>query len=349
MAQTNDNNQTSVDTTDVFTTDEKFATREVVVQWAKELGIANRVSVIITRSDIRTGKRGRNEKVILGCDRGGKYEVESSTTTATKKCSCPFKIRATPATDGSGWKVQVKCGIHNHGLPDQFHGHPRRGRLTTDEKKHVADLTKRRVAPRNILLSLKEQNPDSLTHINQIYKNRSIQQKEKRGPRTEMQQLLQMLDDAKYVSWNRRRDDGSDVLRDIFWAHPDSIKLLNMFPIVLIMDSTYKTNKYRQPLLEIVGITSTDKTFVVGFGYMECEKMENYCWVLEKLKGLFIKQDLFPNVILTDRELALMNAIEVVFPHAVNLLCTWHINKNVNARCGAHVVKDMRELVKQLW
>jgi alpha-glucosidase len=102
-------------------------------------------------------------------------------------------------------------------------------------------------------------------------------------------------------------------------------------------------------LLEIVGITSTDKTFVVGFGYMECEKMENYCWVLEKLKALFIKQDLFPHVILTDRELALMNAIEVVFPHAVNLLCTWHINKNVNARCGAHVVKDMRKLVKQLW
>jgi hypothetical protein len=33
-----------------------------------------------------------------------------------------------------------------------------------------------------------------------------------------MQQLLQLLDDAKYVSWNRRRDDDLDVLRDIFWA-----------------------------------------------------------------------------------------------------------------------------------
>jgi hypothetical protein len=60
------------------------------------------------------------------------------------------------------------------------------GRLTTDEKKHVTDLTKRRVAPRHILLSLRKQNSYSLTHINQIYRNRSIQQKEKKGPRTKI-------------------------------------------------------------------------------------------------------------------------------------------------------------------
>jgi hypothetical protein len=53
------------------------------------------------------------------------------------------------------------------------------------------------------------------------------------------------------------------------------------------MDCTYKTNKYRQPLLEIIGITSTDLTFAVGFVYMEFEKTDNYRWALEKLKGLF--------------------------------------------------------------
>ncbi|XP_045807594.1 uncharacterized protein LOC123901480 [Trifolium pratense] len=252
-SQTGQTGQTSVDTTNIFTTDKKFATRDDVVEWAREVGFANKVSIIISRSDKKTGKRGRSDKLILGCDKGGKYDVESSKVTATKKCSYPFKIRATPSTDGSGWKVQVKCGVHNHGLPDQYEGHPRVGRLTEDEKKHVADLTKLHVAPRHILLSLKEKNSDCVTHVTQLYKHRSILQKAERGPRTEMQQLMQMLDEAKYVSWNRRRDDGSDVLRDVFWAHPDSIKLLNMFPIVLIMDSTYKTNKYRQPLLEILG------------------------------------------------------------------------------------------------
>jgi len=53
----------------------------------------------------------------------------------------------------------------------------------------------------------------------------------------------------------------SNVVQDIFWIHPDSVKLVNSFNIVILMDSMYKMNKYRMPLLEVVGITSTDLTF----------------------------------------------------------------------------------------
>ncbi|KAH7857660.1 hypothetical protein Vadar_015139 [Vaccinium darrowii] len=40
--------------------------------------------------------------------------------------------------------------------------------------------------------------------------------------------------------------------------------------------------------------------------------------------------------ILTDRELSLMNAIAKVFPCAKNMLCRWHIQKNVLANCKKH-------------
>lgn len=43
-------------------------------------------------------------------------------------------------------------------------------------------------------------------------------------------------------------------MRGIFWTHLDSVKLLNLFSIVLIMDITYKTNKYIITLLWIVGM-----------------------------------------------------------------------------------------------
>ncbi|KAI5392686.1 hypothetical protein KIW84_060021 [Lathyrus oleraceus] len=289
-----------VDTTDAFMTTERFGTREEVIRWIKEVGIENKVTVIISHSDTETGKRGRSNKIIFGCDKGGKHKIsDSGTQSASKKCGCPFKIRSTPAKDGSGWKIDVKCGLHNHGLPDRLEGHSFIGRLTTDEKQHVADLAKRHVAPRNILLSLKH--------------------------------------------------DDSEVVREIFWAHPDSVKLLNIFPIVLVMDSTYKTNKYRQPLFEIVGMTSTELTFAVGFAYMESEQTENFCWVLEKLKELFVKKDMCPQVILTDRDLALMKAIEVVFPNSINLLCRFHINKNVGAKCKQHVVNDLQKTIDTLW
>jgi hypothetical protein len=38
-----------------------------------------------------------------------------------------------------------------------------------------------------------------------------------------------------------------------------------------------------------------------------------------------------PKVIATERELALMDAISDEFPSATNVLCTWHIEKNVVA------------------
>lgn len=77
-----------------------------------------------------------------------------------------------------------------------------------------------------------------------------------------------MMDDINYVYWSRIRDD-SNVVKDIFCAHPDLVKLLIIFPIVLIMDNTYKTNKYKQPLFEIIGMTSTELIFDVAFSYME--------------------------------------------------------------------------------
>lgn len=60
-------------------------------------------------------------------------------------------------------------------------------------------------------------------------------------------------------------------MRYLFWARLESVKLLNIFPSMLIMNSTYKTNKYKQPLFEVVGMISTELTFVVAFAYMEYE------------------------------------------------------------------------------
>ncbi|KAI5436541.1 hypothetical protein KIW84_022873 [Lathyrus oleraceus] len=305
--------QICVDTTDAFITTERFGTREEIIRWIKEVVINNKVNVIISRSDTETGKRGRSNKLIFGCDKGGKQKsTDIGTQSASKKCGCPFKIKSTPAKDGSGWKIDVKCGLHNHGLPDRLEGHSFIGRLTTNEKQHVADLTKRHVPPRHILLSLQDRDPENVTRITQ-------------------------------------KKDDSEVVRKIFWAHPDSVKLLNIFPIVLVMDSTYKTNKYRQPLFEIVGMKSTELTFAVAFAYMESEQTENFCWVLEKLKELFVKKDMCPQVILTDRDLALMKAIEIMFPRSINLLCRFHINKNVGAKCKQHVVNDLQKTIDTLW
>ena len=44
-------------------------------------------------------------------------------------------------------------------------------------------------------------------------------------------------------------------------------------------------------------------------------------------------ESFMPTVIITDCELALMNAIESIFPVSSHLLCRWHIGKNILTKC----------------
>ena len=88
------------------------------------------------------------------------------------------------------------------------------------------------------------------------------------------------------------------------------------------------------PLLIIMGHTALGTSFYIAFAFLEKEEEEDFVWVLEMLKALYKHIGLKnPEVIVTDRDLALMNAIATVFETTVNLLCIWHINMNVLKNC----------------
>jgi len=55
-------------------------------------------------------------------------------------------------------------------------------------------------------------------------------------------------------------------------------------------------------------------TFFVTFAYLQYERTHNFQWALTKVQGLFVEDDVLPQVIVTNRDLALMNALKSVFP-----------------------------------
>ncbi|KAH1214178.1 hypothetical protein GmHk_14G041962 [Glycine max] len=72
----------------------------------------------------------------------------------------------------------------------------------------------------------------------------------------------------------------------------------------------------------------------VSFLLIACEMSGEYRPKKHNLfRGLFMKVDTLPEVIVTDRDLSLINAVKTVFPDATNLLCWFHIDKNVKAKC----------------
>ncbi|XP_058216724.1 PKS-NRPS hybrid synthetase cheA-like [Rhododendron vialii] len=273
----------------------------------------------------RSGKYRSFVKKVDGKEVAVKKRVRS---TGTKKCECPFELKAVKGNDG--WTVSVHNGTHNHPPAVYLEGHSYAGRLSAEQTSTVVDLSVALVKPREILTHLKVQDPENVTSIKTVY---NVQQKyrviEKAG-KSQMQHLLDWLEKYHYVHWTHGNE--TENVTELFWSPPSARQMLHTFPHVLMMDCTHKTNKYKFPLLQIVGVTSTEMTFCAAFAFMECEKTENYTWVLEKLKGM-MDPNALPSVIVTDRELTLMNAIAHVFPQATNLLCRWHTGKNVLAKC----------------
>jgi len=90
---------------------------------------------------------------------------------------------------------------------------------------------------------------------------------------------MKLLERDQYIHWHKIKDE--DVVRDIFWCHPDSVKLVNACNLVFLIDNTYKTNRYRLPLLDFVGVTPTGMTFSAGFAYVEGERVNNLVRALQ--------------------------------------------------------------------
>ena len=80
------------------------------------------------------------------------------------------------------------------------------------------------------------------------------------------------------------------------------------------MDNTYKNNRYRMFLVEVIGITQTGLTFSTAFVLLAFKRENNFVSALERLKWLYFRVNTYPKVMISDKDIARMNAINVVFP-----------------------------------
>jgi len=81
--------------------------------------------------------------------------------------------------------------------------------------------------------------------------------------------------------------------------------------------------------MAIVGLTCTWLNYNVAGAFIAQETTESYTWAMQQLKKLMVKVQKEPVCLVTDRELALMNACLTVFPSSTTLLCRRHVKKNI--------------------
>ncbi|XP_058217392.1 uncharacterized protein LOC131328467 [Rhododendron vialii] len=179
-------------------------------------------------------------------------------------------------------------------------------------------------APREIPNILKQKDPSNTTGIKSVYSALFSNKATKLDDLTPIQYVINQLLKKDYLHQFLTNPDTNEIT-DIIWVYPMSLELSVNFSSVLIIDTTYKTNEYRKSLLEVVGITSTWRTYSLMFAYLSNEREETLTWALDTLKNWILQKGAsLPLVFVSDRDLVLMNAIEACFPTARHIMCIWH-------------------------
>ncbi|KAI7947420.1 hypothetical protein MJO28_009328 [Puccinia striiformis f. sp. tritici] len=317
---------------------------QFVKTWAKHHGYG------VSKGNSHTGKN-----IYIRCDRGGTYsgklenlvKRDSSTRKCecpfqvkglTRKCECPFQVKGSTSqakgpTDKS-WHLAAMHGEHNHPASHCPSAHPSHQQLNPEEMEEVERLSKSNVKTTQILLQLRQADPNTLA-VNKTINNalHKIREKELDG-KTSIEALLSLLQATNWMWDVLTNSDG--VIQNLFFAHPGSVHLAHINHHVALLDATYKTNRYNLPLLHVIGQTATNRSFSIAFCFMMYENDAGYLWAVENLRKHIWKPERTPPVFITDRETALRNVLTSVFPDSQAHLCAWHLNKNIVLNCRKH-------------
>lgn len=148
--------------------------------------------------------------------------------------------------------------------------------------------------------------------------------------------LIQHLE-IKGIKHNILRERKSGWLKGLFIACPESIQYLQQHHDVILINNTYSTNRFKIPLMDIIGVDHNKRSFFVAFAFLPDQSEATYNRALTELKSLFDLISpvigLTPPAISTHCDQALRNAIATIFPDPPTLLCPWHANKNIQQHC----------------
>jgi MULE transposase domain len=220
----------------------------------------------------------------LRCDRGGAYRNTHKLSendrrrrhTNTRANNCPFLLKG--KRKGEMWEINITNPTHNHPLSRDPRAHPmhRLRALDVDARNFIMQMLKAAVAPRIICSTLLERFGRCPIMPRDIY-NIHVQliQKELRG-RTPIQALLDEItpDDAAVIA--RWQKDSENRITHLLLFSKKSLEILRDNHDILLLDCTYKTNRYRLPLLNILCVTKLHTTVNVGVVFMNRETEWDY-------------------------------------------------------------------------
>jgi MULE transposase domain len=315
----------------------QFANRDEVYKYLQAWAVSEGFAIKHDRTK-RRPKTGQIYKQWFTCVCGG------SKSQSYLKASAPSEA----AREGRGKWVDCKWRcvgtevdeIWTGSMLGNYHTHPRttrgsypihrrqqRQKLPGIQQRILADKDVTTISVKETYIAVQQQFPGLDIDITDIFNIQAKAQSDHDDGLPAVQAMARDLGEAFHFHYSV---DEHERLVNMAFFEKASLDLLRRWPYTVIIDATYKTNKFGLYLVDIVGMTGAGKTFIMGQAFLSAEGEEDYTYVLEWLRDLYVEARLeMPVSITTDKAGGLIVALKNVFPASHHLLCTVHINRDV--------------------
>jgi hypothetical protein len=248
-------------------------------------------------------------RIYYCCDKSRQYNSQARVRkTSTRTDNCPFKLII--YQKDSQWMLQVTNDQHSHppSLDPRTH-HVYRKR-TPAQKAIIKSQSKAGIEPKRIMTTIRQEDPQTFIQAQDIYNERISARADYLNRRSPMEALLDELSTPEWISDVKL--DADNHVQNLFFAHQNQVELLLANPDILLMDCTYRTNRYRLPLLHILGCTNLGTFFSAGFCFLKEETELDYYWAISTF--LRLTNVSHPQVFISDQEQALKSAAQELLP-----------------------------------
>jgi len=188
-------------------------------------------------------KNAKRDRFTLKCTFFGRYDSKAKVRmkTSTIRTGCPFRVNIYKQSNGY-WKSKISNPIHiGHGrelvkIP-----------LTEDEKKTLRNTHSSGGMPRHQMVDLLNNYPCRGLKMRDIHNENFKAKGDFYNDRSTMQVLMDICTKKGYSVLFKF--NSSNQLTHATFVSPYSLKLSQTNSFVLLFDCTYKTNRYKLPLL----------------------------------------------------------------------------------------------------
>lgn len=289
-------------------------------------------------------------RVDVRCQFGGKPQSRPNKgkyNSSSKKLDCPFEVRIARGQYEPHYSFKVLSLEHNH-PPIENHlkcSAFRQASRAEFGRERLAKIVEEKISVGNpsasqVVKQINEEYPQLLLYPADIHHILRDFRTANYGPNTSTHAFVKLLEEDKtkiaHYAIDREQTQQPESattkprLTKVIWVFNSQVHLWKNNPEILMIDKTYKANRFNMPLLQIMGMTSLHTTFNVAYVLISDEDPQSFRWVSNQLKKtlrLFNIPE--PGIVLTDHDANLKCALDDTFPYVQQQICAWHIVKDV--------------------